>query len=829
MTERETFFADVILPAAVPNTFTYRVPFELAEYMRKGLRVVVPFGRSKVLTGIVANVHAKVPEYRTKYIYEVLDEQPMVTEIQLDFFKWVAEYYMCHAGEVLTVALPSGLKISSESRVQAHPDFDLEATTFELKEKESMLMEMLKENDHMSFSEVAERLSVKSIYHIIKGLLEKEAIIVFESLKEKYKPMLEKRVRLSADYLSEESLEVLMAKLEKKPKQLNVLLRYLQKIPVFQDKTVNEQGIKKKDLEAAGVSVSSLKTLEKQGVFELFDQEVSRLAEGSSDSDTEFELSEEQAKAKGEILTAFESKDVVLFKGVTGSGKTEIYMELIQHVLDGGGQVLYLLPEIALTGQIVNRLKRFFGDRLGVYHSKFSDNERVEVWKGVLSGRFQIVVGVRSSVFLPFDSLGLIVVDECHENSFKQYDPAPRYNAVDAAMVLAKKHHAKILLGSATPSVEQYYLAKKGIYGLVKLDKRFGDAQMPSIVFANTRLERKKKTLKGEFTSVLLEKINETVGRKEQVILFQNRRGYSPYMSCDECAHIPECPQCSVSLTYHMYRDELLCHYCGHRQGVPKTCPACGSNEMRTVGFGTEKLEEEANLFLPEARVRRMDLDTTKGKHSYQIIIREFSEGEIDILLGTQMVSKGFDFGNVSLVGVFGVDRMLNFPDFRAHERAYQLITQVSGRAGRRADREGMVVIQTANPDQETLRQVVYGDFEDLYASEIKEREMFRYPPFFRLIRVVFKSEDPKVCERAASFYSQLLKEKLRPSRVSNAHEPVISKIRNQYLREVLVRIERTGVKLGKVKAFMREQAEVIKAERKQFKGIRINFDPDPN
>ena len=827
MKERETFFADILLPLYLKGCFTYRIPVDLHTLLKPGFRVVVPFGNSKVQTGIVTRIHSNVPEFSVKYILEVLDEQPVVTDAQLKLFKWTAAYYMCTEGEVLNAALPSGLKISSESRIQIHPFFSLEDEN-SLTDHERHLLEALKEKEYLNYKEVGEILKIKSFVQVVRSLVQKEAVILFESVKDKFKPKRVKRIRFTPAFADEErNLEELFQSLEKKEKQLNVVMRYLQQVPLFKDASLNVQGIEKKVLLGLGVSKSSLSTLTKAGVFEEFEQEISRFDNMHQERRAQFELTAPQLEAKNSIYEQFNARDIVLFKGVTGSGKTEIYIELIQDVLDSGGQVLYLLPEIALTTQIVKRLRAFFGDQLGVYHSKYSDNERVEVWKGVLEHRFKVVVGVRSSVLLPFDNLAMVVVDESHETSFKQFDPAPRYHAVDVAMVLAGLHHAKVLLGSATPSFEQMYHARQGKYGYVELNERFGEAKLPEITFSDSLLGRKKKTNQGEFTKEMLEALQRTLEQNSQAILFQNRRGYSPYVACEDCGYIPECKQCAVSMTYHMYKDDLVCHYCGERDKIPMHCPACGSAKILTVGFGTEKLEEEIGMFLPDARTLRMDLDTTRNKNSYETIINEFAKGDVDVLIGTQMVSKGLDFDKVRLVGVFDVDRLIHFPDFRANERVFQLVTQVSGRAGRRGDK-GLVIIQTNNPEQELLHQIALGDFESLYAQEIEERRKFNYPPFCRLIKIVLKHEDKKTAELASVHFCNILKSFLGAGRVLDAHDPVVSKIRNQHIREILLKIERNGISLNKLKPYIMEQAELLIRNDRRFRKLWIYFDVDP-
>lgn len=617
-----------------------------------------------------------------------------------------------------------------------------------------------------------------------------------------------------------------MTELEKKPKQLDILLAYLQSVPVFKNKELNSKGIPKKELLSRGLSESSLKTLEKNKVLERFQVVIPRFTLPSSDGEYSLKLTEKQQKAKTEILKSFEGMQTVLLHGITGSGKTEIYMDLIHDVLEQGEQVLYLLPEIALTTQIVARLQLVFSDQMGVYHSKYSDNERVEVWKGLISGRFQLIVGVRSSIFLPFDNLGLVIVDEEHEFSYKQYDPAPRYHARDAAQVLARIHSAKVLMGTATPSLESFYLAQERKFGYVSLTERYGVAELPKIIFADLALERKQKTIKGDFTSVLADKIALSLSRNEQVIVFQNRRGYSPYIACEECGWIPKCNSCAVSLTFHMYYNQLRCHYCGHHERLPVTCPACGATKLNTMGFGTEKLEEDLKLLFPEAHVQRMDLDTTRRKYSYQKIINDFEQGDIDILVGTQLVSKGLDFDNVTLVGIFDVDRMLHFPDFRSFERTFQLSVQVSGRSGR-SEKPGEVIVQTANLKQPILHYISRQNFLEFYNQEIEERHKYKYPPFYRLIRITLKHRDKSTIQVASHALAHRIKEQFNKNLVLGPHEPMISKIRNLYLMEIILKIPRENVDLGRLKQMLINTVNIMKQE-KEKRQVFVVFDVDP-
>jgi primosomal protein N' (replication factor Y) len=823
---RDTLFAEMLLPVPIPKLFTYRVPYTLNDKISVGQRAIVQFGDRKILTGVIANIHGKPPrDHEAKYLLEILDEFPSVTEQQFKLFRWIADYYLCTMGEVMNAALPGGLKLSSESRVQIHPAFNLEENDHAFSEKEIILIRRLMQ-ESLDYSQIVSLLGVKHLYSILKSLVGKEAVILYEEVKEKFKPKTERKIRLSEQYNSSSALESLFKGLESKPKQEAVLLKYLQEVPLLGHPEKNKAGISKKKLLEGDISESSLGTLIKNGTLEEFDVIVSRFEEGAAEFQATVQLSVEQQQTQYEILASFKDHEISLLHGITGSGKTEIYINLIKQALESGSQVLYLLPEIALTTQIVQRMKKIFGTTMGVYHSRFSDNERVEVWNGILSGRFKFVVGVRSSIFLPFDNLGLIIVDEEHDASYKQQEPAPRYHARDVAMVMGQQHHAKVLLGSATPSVETYFHAIRGKYGLIKLDKRFGEAQLPKVILADMGKERKHKTVKGEFSSVLLKQIEETLSRKEQAIIFQNRRGYSPMVNCEDCGWVPKCVNCAVSLTYHQFRHALVCHYCGYKQPLPQLCPSCSSARIMTVGYGTEKLEEELKLFFPDTSVQRMDLDTTRSKTGYETIIDQFERGETYILVGTQMVTKGLDFDKVSLVGIFNADRMIHFPDFRSYERAFQLITQVSGRAGRR-DKPGQVVIQTSSPDHPLLLTILNRSFDEFYHSQLADREQHNYPPFYRLIEVTIKHTDKKTCKQAAQAVFDSLKTSLAGTRIFGPGEPMVSKIRNQYLMSVLVKIARNNPELGAIKHNLVQVVQNVLKE-KSYRSVRIIIDVDP-
>ncbi len=820
-------FADVIMPVPIPKMFTYRIPRAMVDQIGIGYRVIVQFGKKKILTGVVGKVHQKPPQaYEAKPILDLLDNHATVNPLQIRFWAWMAEYYCCHIGEVMNAGLPSGLKLSSESKIQANPTFDADTSIYPLDEREIILLQALAVKGELGYEECETILGIKSIHGIIKSLVTKEAILVFERVNEKYSPKVESRIRLTEPYATDKhALEQLFAAIAGKPKQEDILLKYLQEVPVYKNADSNHHGLEKAVLSAAGLSMSALKTLIKNGIVEEFKLIVSRF-EYQAPVNSEIQLSPIQENAFNQVKTFFAEKNTVLLQGITGSGKTEIYIKLIQEALSGGSQVLLLLPEIALTTHMVGRLSQVFGSSMGIYHSKYSDNERVEVWNGILSGKYSFVVGVRSSIFLPFDSLGLVIVDEEHETSYKQYDPAPRYQARDAAIMLAYIHQAKTLLGSATPSFESLYNARTKKYGYVRLDYRYGEAQLPEYHLADMLVDKKKNLLKLDFTRLMREKIQDALNKQEQVLIFQNRRGYAPYVSCEDCGWIPECEQCDVSLTYHQFGEEMRCHYCGFKEKVPTTCPACGSNKLSAVGLGTERIEESLGLLFPEARIARMDLDTTRSKYGYQRLLEEFGSGNVDILVGTQMITKGLDFDRVTVVGVMDADRIMFYPDFRAGERAFQQITQVAGRAGRR-DKQGTVVIQTRRPDQQIFAQVMAGEYEQFYLQEMAERQQFYYPPFVKLIRITTKHKEYKVAEKAARHLHNLMQDVPVKKILLGPEKGLIGKIKNQYIFESMAKLDRSGTAPQQFKQTLQQLIEEVQTA-KEFRGVRFVVDVDP-
>jgi primosomal protein N' (replication factor Y) (superfamily II helicase) len=825
---KETFFVDVVVPLAVPNLFTYRLPFGWEEGIKPGIRVVVPFGfkTNRLYTALVRKVHQVPPKiYEAKYIEAILDEEPVVTENQFQLWDWLASYYMCHIGDVMNAALPSGLKLSSETRVLLSPEFDKKYEN--LTDKEFLIVEALELNQVLSINDICNIAEQKTVYPLIRSLLDKGAIVVEEEVKEKFRPKLESFVKLRVLGDKEKYLKELFEKLEKKaPKQADVLLAYVKLSGGFS--SVGTE-VKKADLlkfvEGADGAISGLA---KKGILEVYTKETLRIESIGEDGGNFKKLNEGQQAAFEEIKDYFQQKDVVLLHGVTGSGKTEIYISLIEEMILQGRQVLYLLPEIALTTQIINRLRNSFGDRVGVYHSKYNENERVEVWNKMLGlkgqEKYAVVLGARSALFLPFDNLGLIIVDEEHETSFKQFDPAPRYHARDSALWLSRLFGAKTLLGSATPSIESYYNATSGKYGLVELAKRHGGAQLPEILVADLKEATRKKLMKSHYSPMLLDHIKESLESGEQVILFQNRRGFSPQIHCKMCGWMPECTRCDVTLTYHKQVNLMKCHYCGFSHKVPKECGACGSPEIETQGFGTEKIEDELSIFFPGKKIARMDLDTTRAKNAYKQIIEDFEEKRIDILVGTQMVTKGLDFDNVGLVGILSADSMLKFPDFRANERSYQLMAQVSGRAGRKQKR-GKVVIQSFDAIHPIIKDVIENNYLSMYSKEMMERKNFHYPPFYRLIEFTLQHKELDIINEGAKEFANSLRE-MFGNRVLGPEFPAIARIKNLYQKKVIIKVEREG-SINQVKAGIRNLMGSF-SQHKDWKSIRIVVDVDP-
>ena len=846
-------FADVIVPLPLANSYTYRLPADMEGEVQVGSRVIVPFGQKKFYTAIVIRLHNTPPEgdYQVKSVTEVLDPHPIVTPAQLAFWQWVAEYYLCTLGDVYKAALPSGMKLESETRIELNLDFS--PTEEKFLPNEEKIFSLLTDEKERTVAQIEKETGIKNALPAINALLRKEAIFVKEEVKRTYKPKTEIRIRLRAEALKLRSSEVqefrssdnthanmqaelssellseasllhsctpeLLNSLKRAPKQQKLLTTFLK---------MGAESVSKKELLAtSGASSTILNQLIEKGIFESYTHEIGRL--GKTDALSAplplNPLNPYQAEAFNRINDSFATKHVCLLHGVTSSGKTEIYIHLIQQALTEGKQVLYLLPEIALTTQITERLQRVFGARLGVYHSKFPDEERVEIWQKQLSAEpYDIILGVRSSVFLPFQRLGLVIVDEEHENTYKQQDPAPRYHARNGAIVLASMQGAKVLLGTATPSIESYYNALTGKYALVTLTHRHQSIQLPEIQVVDIAELRHKRRMNGPFSPELLSHMRRALEQGEQIILFQNRRGFAPMVECKTCGWVPRCKNCDVSLTFHRGLNQLTCHYCGYTYQIPATCPACESEDIRHRGFGTERIEESIQQIFPDARVARMDLDTTRTRQAYERIIRDFQAHQTDILIGTQMVSKGLDFEHVSVVGILDADTMMNFPDFRSHERAFQLMAQVAGRAGRK-HRQGLVILQTRSKDAPVIHQVVANDYASLYDDQLAERLLFRYPPYYRLIYIYLKHRHDDLVNTLANEMAMHLRT-VFGDRILGPDAPPVARVQTFYIRKIMLKME-TSASLPKVRQQLRLIRQQILADPR-FRSCIIHFDVDP-
>ena len=774
-------YADLILPVPLPGLFTYAVPEGMS--VRVGARVLVTFGRSKTYLGIVAKVHDVKPEgYQVKPITQVVDDEPIVTERQLQLWNWISDYYLSPIGDVYKAALPSGLKA-----------------------------------------------------------------------EDGYKPKTETYIRLTKPYQSVAALHIALNVLGRSKKQLDAFTAYLElsgwdqveevsnedssfaRLPKqelgisnydYQFSTKIQEVTREELMNASRASAETLKQLEKRQMLETYEVEVGRLNHGGEYRPELIKpLSEAQQDAYNAILMSMMKRNVTLLHGVTSSGKTEIYIHLIKRALEQKQQVLYLLPEIALTVQMMQRLQRVFGNRLGIYHSKYSDAERVEIWQKQLSKNpYDVILGARSAVFLPFQNLGLVIIDEEHETSYKQQDPAPRYHARSAAIMLAQMYGAKVVLGTATPSLESYHNAKTGKYGLVELKERYQGIELPEIQVVDVADLQHRKMMAGPFSPLLLAKVREALERGEQAILFQNRRGFAPMIECRQCGWVPRCQHCDVSLTLHRQMNQLTCHYCGFTYRVPTECPCCGSTDLRTKGYGTEKIEEQVSEVFPEARVARMDLDTTRTRNAYERIITDFSAGRTNILIGTQMISKGLDFDKVSVVGILNADTMLNYPDFRAYEHAFMMMSQVSGRAGRKGKR-GLVILQTKNKDLPVIQQVVHNDYTSLYKDLIAERQAFRYPPYYHLVYVFLKHSHDEVVNTAGIEMGSRLRQWFG-SRVLGPDKPAVAKVKSQNIRKLVLKLE-NGIDMKRVREYLLLAQSQILAD-KRHASLQIYYDVDP-
>ncbi|MES2418619.1 MAG: primosomal protein N' [Bacteroidota bacterium] len=814
--ERETYFVEVVLPLSLAINYTYRIPYELNKQVAIGKRVVVQFGKHKIYTALIKSIGNTPPElYEAKYIIDIVDEQPVITEKQFQFWDWITSYYLCNEGDVMAAALPAGLKLASETILMLRPEMP---ESLLLTEKETLIVAALQKQPQINIDDVITLLGQKTVYPVINSLIAKEVIYAVEEVVEKYKPLLKSFIKLNPFYKEEENLKQLFTMLERAPKQLDALLAYL--------KLAKSENLipKQQLLEESGSGQAALKSLIDKGIFNIEKLKVSRLIDSNDEFEVNFKLSKAQQLALDKIGAQFNQKEVVLLHGITASGKTQLYIKLIEQAIAQGGQVLFLLPEIALTTQIVERIKLYFGDKIGVYHSKFNDNERVEIWNKVLTGAYQVVLGARSAVFLPFADLKLVVVDEEHEASYKQHEPAPRYQARDAAIFLAHLHQAKTILGSATPSIESYYNATTDKYGLVTLNERFGGVQLPLQEVVSIAEETKRKKMTTYFTSVLIKDIETALELKEQIILFQNRRGYATILICATCGYAPKCVNCDVSLTFHKASGRLHCHYCGYHQHSITSCPACGSVHIEQKGFGTERIEEELSLIFPGVKIARLDLDSTRTKNAMQQIIADFQDHKTQILIGTQMVAKGLDFDNVSLIGVINADTLLNYPDFRAFERSYQLLAQVAGRAGRR-DKQGKVCIQAYTDSHRIIKQVIENDYLAMFKDEMAERKQFNYPPFTRLIFVNVKHKDPDVLNAAAQALATVLKSKLG-NRILGPEQPLVARIRTYYLKQIIIKTEKSAA-IQKVKMILKDTIKEFNTQ-KDFKSVMVQIDVDP-
>ena len=813
-------FVEVILPIPLERHFTYALTAQEAAKLGMGMRVAVPFGKSKIYTGLAVRVHTTPPQgYEAKGIHEILDTDPIVNPIQLKHWQWIAHYYMCSLGEVMRSALPSAFLLESETLVLLNKETEFDEAI--LNDNEFLVYEALRHQPVLKVHEIAAIIDRKNALPLLQGLLERKIIHLKETLYEQYRPKLVKYIRMGAAYNTDDALEELLHLLARAPKQSQVVLA------LFQLRSTTKKPISTKDLEkAANASKGVIRSLVQKEVLEEYHIQEDRVNIGTEGAtDAVKELNEYQQRALQDVLKSFEEEKVALLKGITSSGKTEVYVKLIQDCLERQQQVLYLLPEIALTTQLISRLKAYFGDKIAVYHSKYNVQERVEIWKHVShhDPKAQIVIGARSALLLPFSKVGLIIIDEEHESSFKQFDPAPRYHARDAAIVLGQLHNAHVLLGSATPSIESYHNAMVGKYGYAEINRRYGNVLLPDMELVDIKEAHRKRRMKGHFSERLLEEMTETLSLGEQVILFQNRRGFAPILECLSCGHTPQCPNCDVSLTFHQYRKQLRCHYCGHHTAMPESCMVCGSTELDTKGFGTEQIEEEVSALFPKYQVGRMDLDTTRGKHGYEKIITSFERQEIDVLVGTQMVTKGLDFRNVNLVGVLHADALLNFPDYRAHERTFQLLTQVAGRAGRTKKR-GKVIIQTYNPYHQILKQVSTGAYEAMYQEQLYERELYRYPPANRVLKITFKHKNFQLLNEATDWFCGALKQKIGAA-VLGPEYPPVARIRNQYLKHLLVKMDKK-VALAHTKGYIKRVEKSFGAIA-AYRGVRVIYNVD--
>ena len=819
-------YAEVLLPLPLTGFFTYKVPDMMAEAIRPGCRVVVPFGRTKFYTGIVAGLTPRRPEgFETKEISQLLDSEPIVRHPQMKFWEWIADYYLCSAGEVFRAAVPAGLKLESETVVEVNPDFE-EDPGDRLSERDLLVMNAVRRvPKKATLAAVARETGFRNTSAIVARLVERDALMVSENLVERYKTRKIEMVEMAIERGDSAALHAAFDSVKGAPKQEKALLTLIE-LSGFMRQGSDLCEVTRADLlDRSGVTSPIIIALENKGIVRRRKKEVSRFAPVSKATMPMPELTDAQREARDAIIKSWGEKDITLLHGVTSSGKTEVYISLIDRMLRSGRQVLYLVPEIALTTQLTTRLQRVFGPKVIIYHSRFSDSERVELWRRLLTTHEPIVVlGARSALFMPFASLGLIIVDEEHESSFKQQDPAPRYNARDAAMVLAGMHGAKTLLGSATPAVDTYYKALTGRFGLVSLTERYGGSELPRVEIVDMAKARKKREVSGAFSLQLRRLINDAASADRQTILFLNRRGFAPMARCKMCGYVPKCENCDVSLTYHHGIDRLVCQYCGTPYDLPRVCPACREPGLEIIGYGTERIEEEIAASFPDIPVARLDRDTTRNKDDYERIIDEFSAGKDKMLVGTQMVTKGLDFGRVSVVGVINADATINQPDFRSAERAFNMLEQVAGRAGRRGD-DGVVAIQTYTPSHQLFGFLVSHDYVGFYNHEIEERRLYNYPPFTRIINIYLKHREQGRLHVLAGAYGRRLRE-LFGNRVFGPEEPHVARIKQMHIMRIMIKIE-TEASMKKVKHILRETYLEMDAAR-ALNGAQVYYDVDP-
>lgn len=825
MPSKARLYAEVILPLPLFGTFTYSIPTTLEGKAAVGHRVIVPFGRKKYYTGIIESITPVAPEgFEVKDISSVLDPWPVVKHPQLKLWEWIAEYYLCTAGDVYKAAVPAGLKVESETFIELNPDYE-EMPDARMTDREAIIMQSLDHNGKMTPAEISKKTGLNSIESTISSMVERRMLIIAEKLIERYRPKKETLVRLAVDRNDNEAMHKVFDAVKGAKKQEMMLITLLDNLNKRQQQQLPPEVPRQHLLEQSGLSPAILAALASKGIVEIFTREINRFNYTGTEQGELPKLSAPQSEALDSIHRMFIDKNVTLLHGVTSSGKTEIYIHLIDYILKKGSQALYLVPEIALTTQLTRRLQKVFGKRVIIYHSKFSDNERVDIWKRMLHDPSPcVVIGARSSLFLPFSRLGLVIVDEEHESSYKQFDPAPRYNARDCAIVLASMHGAKTLLGSATPAIETYYKALNGRYGLVTLSERYEGVQMPLIEIVDLNDERRRGRISGPMSARLAMMSREAVKGGEQVILFHNRRGFAPVVVCKQCGYVPKCQNCDVSLTYHRKAGEMVCHYCGATYKLPTICPACKEPAIEVYGYGTERIEEIAESSFPGARIMRMDLDTTRNKDSYLNIINDFSLGKADILVGTQMVTKGLDFERVSLVGILNADNLINFPDFRASERAFNMLEQVAGRAGRR-NKRGLVIVQTSQPAHPILSYLQTHNYEGFYEHELEERRRYGYPPFTRVINIYLKHRDEDLLIKAAAGYAETLRH-LFGNRILGPDEPHIARIQSLYIRKIMLKVE-IQASMSKVKAILRSVYEAQMAD-KSLRSLVVYYDVDP-